>query len=527
MVLLESHLGAPRRSTGGQTGNLASTEFSSGEAMQRQDHGNAIDDPVPLQRTRDAVLGSFNKGVAWLARHRANTGGWGDESTNPRPGVTGHVLICLSDLGITDSPAFSIDFEWLGRQVRRPDPKFGMYWTDNLLFSHEEPEHTIPTSMLAALPILTFKNGLSAAGIGQQALHDSILGWVSEVVDSPEPYFRKHGTWILLMASRLLNQLSYRGPLWHKLRQAISDLSESSAITWAPREGLENVATAHALLALLGLPSPDTELTRAIALNLATRAIENPSFACWPGSAKDPMRGPVFVTRWVLWALSNFARSAQTPASLRARLGKGAAWLAQVQRPDGAWAEIKGDPFALNELCHNTETGPGIVANALASLASWLLMTGMSRDELTASAQRHLLPPPKVFICHAKDDTAKAQEIASCLKTAGVDPWIDTDKLVHGDLWEQEIRKAVKEADAFVVCLRPGFDQVGFRQKEVRWAVDALGLRPPGRSFIIPFIIEPCELPDWCKPFHAGADLSKPTTLDDLLAAIRKHCRTH
>lgn len=131
---------------------------------------------------------------------------------------------------------------------------------------------------------------------------------------------------------------------------------------------------------------------------------------------------------------------------------------------------------------------------------------------------------PKVFICHSKQDTARAEELYDELLGAGADPWVDKKKLVLGDAWELEIKKAVAEADAFVVCLRPGFDEIGFRQKEVRWAVEAVELRPPGRGFIIPFIVEPCPLPDWCKSLHAGADLSRPTTIEDLMRAVEKHC---
>jgi hypothetical protein len=96
---------------------------------------------------------------------------------------------------------------------------------------------------------------------------------------------------------------------------------------------------------------------------------------------------------------------------------------------------------------------------------------------------------------------------------------------VLGDEWESEIKRAVHQADAFVVCLRPGFDEIGFRQQEVRWAREALQLRPPGRGFIIPFVLEPSTIPDWLKPFHLGSDLSKPTSYEELVQALRKHCR--
>ncbi len=135
-------------------------------------------------------------------------------------------------------------------------------------------------------------------------------------------------------------------------------------------------------------------------------------------------------------------------------------------------------------------------------------------------------PRPKAFICYAKENSAKAEEVFDFLIAAGAAPWMDKRSLVHGDPWESEIRRAVEESHAFVVLLAPGFDSVGYRQKEVHLALEAAMLRPPGKGYIIPFIAAPCALPDlpgWCKPIHAGADLGRPTTLDELAKALEKH----
>jgi len=133
-------------------------------------------------------------------------------------------------------------------------------------------------------------------------------------------------------------------------------------------------------------------------------------------------------------------------------------------------------------------------------------------------------PAPKVFICYAKQDESKAEELFDNLTRDGVNPWLDKRKLVLGDNWELEIKKAVSETDLFLVLLRPGFDAIGFRQQEVRWAVEAFQRRPIERGFIIPFIVQPCEeLPAWCAKIHAGSNLFAPTSYDDVINAIQKH----
>jgi hypothetical protein len=52
------------------------------------------------------------------------------------------------------------------------------------------------------------------------------------------------------------------------------------------------------------------------------------------------------------------------------------------------------------------------------------------------------------------------------LLSHGVAAWLDKDRLVLGDNWASEIKKAVVSADVFVVCLRPGFDEIGFGKRK-------------------------------------------------------------
>ncbi len=131
--------------------------------------------------------------------------------------------------------------------------------------------------------------------------------------------------------------------------------------------------------------------------------------------------------------------------------------------------------------------------------------------------------PPRVFLCHAKIDADLACAVYEQLLDGGADPWLDKKQLILGDDWEYEIKRAIAAADVVVVFLRPGFEGIGIRQKEVRWALDALQQRPQGVGFIIPFVVEPCDLPYWCMPLHAGGNLSQASDMSDLFRAISKH----
>jgi hypothetical protein len=101
--------------------------------------------------------------------------------------------------------------------------------------------------------------------------------------------------------------------------------------------------------------------------------------------------------------------------------------------------------------------------------------------------------PIKVFLSYARNDLAAVHSLYSRLKKAGVDVWFDKEELIPGSDWELEIRKAVRSADVVIVCLSNEFNQAGFRQKEVRLALDTAMEKPEGDIFIIPARLEECE----------------------------------
>ena len=110
--------------------------------------------------------------------------------------------------------------------------------------------------------------------------------------------------------------------------------------------------------------------------------------------------------------------------------------------------------------------------------------------------------PLKVFLCHAHADRDPVRALYSRLTKDGVDAWLDKEKLLPGQDWELEIRKAVREADVVVVCLSTQFNQAGFRQKEVRLALDTAMEQPEGEIFIIPARLEECDNLESLRKWH-------------------------
>jgi len=112
---------------------------------------------------------------------------------------------------------------------------------------------------------------------------------------------------------------------------------------------------------------------------------------------------------------------------------------------------------------------------------------------MTASvSSRHL----KVFLCHSSGDKDAVRVLYRQLRKDGFDPWFDEEKLIGGQNWEYEIRKAVRETDAVVVCLsNDSISKTGSVQKELKFALDIAEEQPEGGIFMVPLKLEPCNVP--------------------------------
>lgn len=102
----------------------------------------------------------------------------------------------------------------------------------------------------------------------------------------------------------------------------------------------------------------------------------------------------------------------------------------------------------------------------------------------------------KVFLCHSKEDKYKVRELYHKLIVDGFDPWFDEERLMPGQDWDLEIRKAVHETDIVLVCLsKKSLTKAGYVQKEIRFALDVAEEQPEDGIFIIPAKLEDCEVP--------------------------------
>jgi hypothetical protein len=128
--------------------------------------------------------------------------------------------------------------------------------------------------------------------------------------------------------------------------------------------------------------------------------------------------------------------------------------------------------------------------------------------------------PLRVFLSYAHADREAVDMIYGHLIKDGVDAWLDKEKLLPGQDWDLEIRKAVRSADVVIVCLSKQFNQAGFRQKEVRIALNEADMKPEGEIFIIPARLEECETLESLRKWH-WVDLFAENGYDMLVSALK------
>ena len=121
--------------------------------------------------------------------------------------------------------------------------------------------------------------------------------------------------------------------------------------------------------------------------------------------------------------------------------------------------------------------------------------------------------PLNVFLCHAHDDKVEARKLYRVLKWCDVQPWMDSEDLYGGQVWEEEIHKALENSDAIIIFLsKKSVKKEGYIQTEIRRALNISEEKPDGTIFIIPLRLEVCDVPthlkkyQWVDLFEYGFD---------------------
>jgi TolB-like protein/tetratricopeptide (TPR) repeat protein len=97
-----------------------------------------------------------------------------------------------------------------------------------------------------------------------------------------------------------------------------------------------------------------------------------------------------------------------------------------------------------------------------------------------------------VFLSYAREDAEAARRIADALRAFGVEVWFDMSELRGGDVWDQKIRRQIKECALFMPVISSQSDQRGEGYFRLEWklAVERTHLLAEGMPFLFPVVVD-------------------------------------
>jgi hypothetical protein len=98
---------------------------------------------------------------------------------------------------------------------------------------------------------------------------------------------------------------------------------------------------------------------------------------------------------------------------------------------------------------------------------------------------------PMIFLSYASPDRDRVMPHYLHLKQQGYNPWIDRQKLLGGQNWDHEIRKALASAAIIVMFISSNsINRRGYVQREIRLALAKLEEKLIGDIYIIPVLLD-------------------------------------
>ena len=125
----------------------------------------------------------------------------------------------------------------------------------------------------------------------------------------------------------------------------------------------------------------------------------------------------------------------------------------------------------------------------------------------------------RVFLSYSPAESNEARSLYQRFTHDGLDPWLDTEKVLPGQNWQHEIQNAVRSSDVVLICFSKLF-QMDFRRNEIRIALEEAEKHPNNEIFIIPVRLEESQPPDFLDRYQP-VDLFRLGGYESLLQSLR------
>lgn len=102
-----------------------------------------------------------------------------------------------------------------------------------------------------------------------------------------------------------------------------------------------------------------------------------------------------------------------------------------------------------------------------------------------------------VFISYVRDDLEIVDRLVGELKSAGIEVWLDREKIRPGFRWQEAIEKAIEDGAFFIACFSAAYRQRSrnHMNEELTIAIEELRLRPTDRAWFIPVVLNNSTVP--------------------------------
>jgi TolB-like protein len=101
-------------------------------------------------------------------------------------------------------------------------------------------------------------------------------------------------------------------------------------------------------------------------------------------------------------------------------------------------------------------------------------------------------PRRAVFLSYASQDAEVARRICDGLRSGGIEVWFDQSELRGGDLWDQKIRRQIRDCGLFIAIISANSDArpEGYFRLEWKLAVDRSQLIADDEPFLLPVVVD-------------------------------------
>jgi hypothetical protein len=126
----------------------------------------------------------------------------------------------------------------------------------------------------------------------------------------------------------------------------------------------------------------------------------------------------------------------------------------------------------------------------------------------------------QIFLCYAREDEKRVEELYQKLTDSGFKPWMDKKDILPGETWKNRVQEAIESADFVLVCLSTNSIKRGFVQKEIYFALDMWQEKLEDDIYLIPVRLEDCKVPKRLREFQ-WVNLFEPNGWTRLVKAIQ------